>query len=153
MFLISEWHGPIIVALIPITLNNTNLKHVPCDGGNTFVHCIFNATIFIHSTILFVFAITWCYGSFVCFVGTFVMPFNYLTNRASWHSALIDSNTAVLLEVLLHNFSSIKSESYLMIWGRWLTKHAYAMVFHLAFCQVNWLRGGWFQFLFKILSF
>ena len=119
MFLISEWHGPIIVALIPITLNNTNLKHVPCDGGNTFVHCIFNATIFIHSTILFVFSITWCYGSFVCFVGTFVMPFNYLTNRASWHSALIDSNTAVLLEVLLHNFSSIKSESYLVIWGRW----------------------------------
>ena len=49
-----------------------------CCRDIAFVHYLFNPTISSHWTIVFVSGITWWYGSFVCFGGSFIMHFNYL---------------------------------------------------------------------------
>ena len=69
-----------VVALLPIALSNANVNMffwLFCGGGNTFVQCTFNPTISIPWTIVFVFAITWCCGSFVCSGDSLIMLFNY----------------------------------------------------------------------------
>ena len=49
-----------------------------CGRGISFVHYLFNPTISIHYTTVFVSEITRWNGSFVCFGDSFIMPFTYL---------------------------------------------------------------------------
>ena len=90
--LISEWQGLILVGLLPITLSNANVEMflwLFCDGDNKIVCYIFNPTVFIHWTIAFVSAITWCHRFFVCFSNSF-MSFHHVAYI--FHTTLAEFN-------------------------------------------------------------
>ena len=103
VFLISEWHDVIVVALLPIALSNANVnmfRWLFCGGDNAFVYRFFNPTISIHWKIIFASASTWCYGSFACIGHSFVMLFSH--SAYIFHSTIAHFNCIFIKNFLLN---------------------------------------------------